>query len=190
MRRLVVQRAIVGEHLLVQKVRGNATLATLPHLNTTGPAHAHALHGISQALAIHRRRHKTRHAKVVARGAFEQLAAAAHLGRHAGTARCKRLQHAERLALGDARQNGKVKLFHVLNHVDAAGKDQVAHAQGIDQRVTLGAVLLVIHATHDVQAHAGQALVQLKEGIDHGLDVLDGRQAHHRANVHPAVIGL
>ena len=36
----------------------------------------------------------------------------------------------------------------------------------------------------------GQALVQLKEGVDHGLDVLDGRQAHHRANIHPAVIGL
>ena len=32
--------------------------------------------------------------------------------------------------------------------------------------------------------------MQLKEGIDHGLDVLDGRQAHHRANIHPAVIGL
>ena len=174
----------------MQKVRGNATLPALPHLNATGAAHAHALHGIGQALAIHGRRHKTRHAKVVSRGAFEQLAAAAHLGRHAGTARCTRLQHAERLALGDTRQNGKVELFHVLDHVDAAGKDQVAHAQGFDQRVALGAVLLIVHAAHDVQAHLGQALVQLKEGINHGLDILDGRQAHHRANVHPAVIGL
>ena len=56
--------------------------------------------------------------------------------------------------------------------------------------MALGAVFLVVHAAHNVQAHLGQALVQLKEGIDHGLDVLDGRQAHHRANVHPAVIGL
>ena len=174
----------------MQKVRGNATLAALPHLNATSAACAHAFHGIGQALAIHRRRHKTRHAKVIARGAFEKLATAAHLGRHARTARCKRLQHAERLALGDARQNGKVELFHVLDHVDAPGKDQIAHAQGIDERMALGSVLLVIHAAHDVQAHLGQALVQLKEGIDHGLDVLDGRQTHHRANVHPAVIGL
>lgn len=56
--------------------------------------------------------------------------------------------------------------------------------------MTLGAVLLIVHAAHNMQAHLGQALVQLKEGIDHGLNVLDGRQTHHRANVHPAVIGL
>ena len=56
--------------------------------------------------------------------------------------------------------------------------------------MALGTVLLVVHAAHDVQAHLGQALVQLKEGVNHGLDVLDGRQTHHRANVHPAVIGL
>ena len=56
--------------------------------------------------------------------------------------------------------------------------------------MALGTVFLVINAAHNVQAHLGQALVQLKEGIDHSLDVLDGRQAHHRANVHPAVIGL
>ena len=56
--------------------------------------------------------------------------------------------------------------------------------------MALGAIFLVVHATHNMQAHVRQALVQLKEGIDHGLDVLDGRQTHHRANVHPAVIGL
>ena len=56
--------------------------------------------------------------------------------------------------------------------------------------MALGTVFLVVHAAHNVQAHLRDALVQLKEGIDHGLDVLDGRQAHHRANVNPAVIRL
>ena len=29
---------------------------------------------------------------------------------------------------------------------------------------------------------------QFKERIDHGLDVLDGGQAHHCANIHPAIL--
>ena len=56
--------------------------------------------------------------------------------------------------------------------------------------MALGCIFLVIHTAHNVQAHLRQPLVQLKEGVDHGLNVLDGRQTHHRANVHPAVIGL
>ena len=139
---------------------------------------------------MHGRAHKSGHAKVVAGGALKQLAAAADLGRHAGATRAQRFQHAQRLALRDARQNGKVELFHVLDHIDAAGKDQVTHAQCLHQRMALGTIFLVVHATHNMQAHMRQTLVQLKEGIDHGLDVLDGRQSHPRANVPPAVIGL
>ena len=58
----------------------------------------------------------------------------------------------------------------------------------LHQRIALVGVTLIVHAAHDVETDVGYPGGQLKEGVDHGLDVLDGGQTHHSADVHPAVL--
>ena len=78
--------------------------------------------------------------------------------------------------------------MHILHHVYTPGEDQVFELQLLYQRITFFGVIFIVHAAHNVEPDIGHPGGQLKEGVDHGLDVLDRGQTHHRTDIHPAIL--
>lgn len=80
--------------------------------------------------------------------------------------------------------------MHVLHHVHTAGKDQIVQPELLHQGITLLRIVLIVHAAHDVQANLRNPGGKLKEGVDHGFDILDRGQTHYSANIDPTVLRL
>lgn len=162
------------QHLLLLVEPADTLLSDTAHLQHLFPAAAHFLHRRGNCAAVHGRDTVTGGAKIVPTHSIDQLLAAANIGDHAGTAGCKGLQNRQRLSLGNAGKNGEVKIAHILHHVYTSGKQDSLRSQLLHEIETFSVIVLIINAAEDMQPCIWDPAVQLMEGIDHRLDILDG----------------
>ena len=101
------------------------------------------------------------------------------------------LQDGQGLALADAGEDGHVHSAQVVPDVDPAGEDHVVQLQLLDQiKALLGVFVALLPGPHDPELQGRLPLLGGAEGLDHGLDVLDGADAQHGAHVDMALVLL